>query len=141
MLTKPCKFTSHKKRRENYTTVALGDGTVTTAHIIAYEAVHGPVPVGMEIDHLCNNRACYEVTHLEAVTHAENVRRGWERHRRTDQCPSGHPYTAENLYIHNKSGKRMCRACRREAWKKMYHADPAKYVRKATERRSRRRAA
>lgn len=44
-------------------------------HRVAYEAFRGPIPVGLELDHLCCNRDCYNPTHLEAVTHAENVRR------------------------------------------------------------------
>lgn len=37
---------------------------------------NGPVPEGMELDHLCRNRWCINPDHLEPVTHAENVRRG-----------------------------------------------------------------
>lgn len=50
------------------------------AHRLAYERVHGPVPPGTEIDHLCSQRACVNPEHLEAVTHAVNV----ERARRID---------------------------------------------------------
>lgn len=46
------------------------------AHRVAYEKVHGPIPDGMQIDHLCRNRGCVNVEHLEPVTSAENSRRG-----------------------------------------------------------------
>ncbi len=45
-------------------------------HRVAYEYIHGPVPEGLELDHLCRTRDCYNPNHLEAVTHKENVRRG-----------------------------------------------------------------
>jgi hypothetical protein len=41
-----------------------------------YEHVHGPLPRGVDVDHLCRVRACVRVDHGEAVTHAENMRRG-----------------------------------------------------------------
>jgi transposase len=52
------------------------NGTQQYAHIVAYENVHGPVPEGLEVDHLCRNTSCVNPAHLEAVTHAVNIRRG-----------------------------------------------------------------
>lgn len=91
------------------------------AHKVAWEAVHGPVPDGYELDHLCNVRACVRVSHLEAVTHAENIRRGVERGthgavmRAKTTCPQGHPYD-----VTYDDGKRRCRACRRETQRRYY---------------------
>lgn len=44
-------------------------------HALMFEAALGLVPAGMEIDHVCRNRACCNPLHLEAVTHLENLRR------------------------------------------------------------------
>jgi hypothetical protein len=62
-------------------TIGKGYGRVnvpereTFAHVVEWEKVNGPVPEGLELDHLCRVPACCNPAHLEAVTHAENMRR------------------------------------------------------------------
>jgi len=46
------------------------------AHRLAYEWLVGPIPDGLELDHLCRNRACVNPWDCEPVTSAENLRRG-----------------------------------------------------------------
>ena len=48
-------------------------------HRVMYELMAGPIPSGMCIDHLCGNKACANVSHLEVVTSHENTRRHLER--------------------------------------------------------------
>lgn len=54
------------------------------AHRAYYEAHAGPVPDGLELDHLCRNPACVRPDHLEPVTHQENIRRGYAAKRAED---------------------------------------------------------
>lgn len=81
-------------------------------HIISYELVNGPVPKGLELDHLCRIPPCLNPSHLEPVTHAENLRRGWwALHKPKTHCNYGHLYDAANTYINSK-GYKECRICR-----------------------------
>jgi hypothetical protein len=52
------------------------------AHRAVYEVAVGPIPDGLELDHLCVNRSCVNPDHLEPVTRSENLRRA--RARRQD---------------------------------------------------------
>jgi hypothetical protein len=45
------------------------------AHHLAFKLAGNKIPKGMEIDHLCMVRQCVRPSHLELVTHAENIRR------------------------------------------------------------------
>lgn len=96
------------------------NGVVVTVHRAAYEALVGPVPPGLVLDHLCRNKACYNPAHLEPVTNTENLRRGnlpqLETMRGTSHdvtsCPAGHPYTKDNLASWAaRRGWRQCLVC------------------------------
>ena len=77
------------------------------AHVVIYEQEVGPIPEGLEIDHLCMQKLCGNPDHLEAVPHRENCRR-WGAS--ITHCPHGHEYTEENTYRQGNS--RSCRMCR-----------------------------
>jgi hypothetical protein len=89
------------------------------AHRFAYEHFVGPIPAGLEIDHLCRIPPCVNPAHLEAVTPRENQLRGygWSgRNARKTHCPQGHPYVEGNLYTWpaQKKRERRCLTCIRK---------------------------
>lgn len=91
-------------------------GRTRGVHVVLYEGLVGPIPIGLELDHICKNTACANPKHLEPVTHTENVRRGNAGlfHSTKTHCPSGHEYTVDNIYwdIDRKGRKgRKCRKC------------------------------
>lgn len=89
------------------------------AHRWAYETFVGPVPEGLDLDHLCRVRQCVNPAHLEPVTRRENTLRGNSPSvviRRRGTCDRGHELTADNL-ANAGNGKVTCRKCH-NAWRR-----------------------
>jgi len=109
------------------------DGRQHGAHRVSYELYVGPIPDGLEIDHLCRVRHCVNPAHLEVVTAAENVRRmaatrtPYQALR--ESCPNGHPYDAENT-IATATG-RSCLTCKRVANRAHYERNRALTIERA----------
>ena len=103
-----------------YGRVSVG-GRLFLVHRIAYELFVGPIPEGLQIDHVwdrgCRHRDCANPAHLEAVTLAENKRRGRQGVLWTmpETCKYGHPLEGDNLAPGRPGHDRWrCRACSRE---------------------------
>lgn len=85
------------------------------AHRVSYEALVGPIPEGLTLDHLCRVRNCVNPAHLEPVTHRENVLRGTSImavNSRKTHCLRGHELTPENIYVcSSQPTSRRCKTC------------------------------
>ena len=112
-----CWVWQGSRRRDGYGQLSV-NAKPAAAHRVAYELYVGPIPKGLEIDHLCNNGrgGCVNPKHLEPVTHAENGLRRYQRDPIT-KCRRGHLFTDENTYVDPK-GSRNCRICLRASWQR-----------------------
>jgi hypothetical protein len=86
------------------------------AHRYGYELLVGPIPAGLQLDHVkargCTRTDCVNPAHLEPVTSAENLRRSEAIstiNARKTHCSKGHA-----LVKRGADGKRFCRPCKRE---------------------------
>jgi len=87
-----------------------------------YEKLVGPIPVGLDLDHLCRVRACVNPSHLEPVSRRENVMRSTSfaaANAKKTHCDKGHPLKGDNLIVGTtkRRGKiverRRCKTCNR----------------------------
>lgn len=95
------------------------------AHRFAYEMLCGEIPSGLNLDHLCRNRACVNPDHLEPVPQRINTLRAPTSAATVNagktHCPRGHEYTAENTIILRRRNARRCRACANE-YQRLYRS-------------------
>ena len=92
------------KSQRGYGYVSM-DGRTQMVHKVLWEKEHGPIPSGLELDHLCRVKACVNPAHLEPVTHRENTRRAW---------PTSRPEFREKVRQMWQSGGYSMRAIGRE---------------------------
>ena len=104
-----CLTYTGKLNKKGYAEIWDGQGS-DRLHRFMYEQTVGPIPYGMQLDHLCRRRHCGNPQHLEPVTAFENNARGLNAKRAT--CHRGHPFDDENTGYSGRS--RYCKQCGRE---------------------------
>ena len=95
-----------------YGTFAVQTRKDVKAHRLAYEMWVGPIPEGLQIDHLCDNKLCVNPDHLKPATARENTLRSNNpaaQNARKTHCKRGHEFTPENTYMDKHM--RNCRKC------------------------------
>lgn len=105
------------------------EGRTVSAHRFSYEQLIGPIPEGLDIDHLCRVRHCVNPEHMEPVTRQVNGLRGvgpQAVHAAQTHCIRGHELAGDNLIIVEYTGRpaRSCRACRQENHLERYQPAP-----------------
>lgn len=116
-----CWNWTHTLDTKGYGQVSV-HGRLRMAHRVVYEALVGPIPDGLCIDHLCRNPLCCNPAHLEPVTQRVNTMRGFSPpavNARKTHCSQGHEFTPENTYYYVTKG-RVCRTCHADYFKRTY---------------------
>lgn len=112
-VTDDCWLWTAAKYPNGYGVFSVAAGQNRLAHRVAYELLVGPIPDGMQLDHLCRTRHCVNPAHLEPVTGIENRRRGagfgGALHEPVTHCPQGHAY--EEHGRRNTAGFWVCKPC------------------------------
>jgi hypothetical protein len=110
-----CLIWTGPKNSDGYGRVHVPGVGTRLVHRVVWEKFNGPIPFGLVIDHLCRNRSCASIAHLEITTTRLNLLRGAtlaaDQASRT-HCPAGHELAGANLVAAQlKRGWRKCRTC------------------------------
>lgn len=66
-----CIVYTGQKSRKGYGQISI-NGRLTPAHRYSWTRKNGPIPEGMQIDHICFNKACVKIAHLRLTTPQQN---------------------------------------------------------------------
>ena len=130
----PCQEWTGSQNGDGYGIVTI-EGRNAYAHRVAWRMAGREIPRGLQIDHLCRNRACIRVDHMEVVSSRENTLRGFgptALNARRTTCREGHPLDG----LRGRYRRRYCKTCHRAT----YHRTKDLAARRARERVTRQQA-
>lgn len=113
-----CVISTYSTGSHGYSQIGWQEGgkrQVRLAHRVAYEAVYGPIPEGLTVDHTCRNRRCINWLHLRLLSNRVNGTLNGNAIK--THCKRGHEFTQANtILLRHRSGRlhRRCKACRDE---------------------------
>jgi len=123
-----CWLWTWNVKASGYATMSVNN-KMEWVHRLSYEALVGPIPAGLQIDHLCRVHNCVNPEHLEPVTSRENTIRGYAARSAangglplssaTTSCMLGHERNEVNSYM-NAKGLVICRVCQRRRQAEKY---------------------
>jgi hypothetical protein len=124
--TDSCWLWTGSYNNKGYASATL-DG-IHGAHRIIYTLTVGPIPDGMQVDHLCRNRGCVNPDHMQIVTPRENTltRTNAYAHSRT-QSTERQDALSTRPRVRRREPHRVVR--RKEAMPHLSHREPSSWTR------------
>jgi hypothetical protein len=111
-----CLLWTGPSNPSGYGTVSLPGRASAMVHRVAFLHQHGEIGFGLTIDHLCGEKLCANVEHLEAVTQRANTMRAGTTtgtiNAAKTECHRGHDLTDPANLVPSTYGWRQCRTCK-----------------------------
>ena len=104
-----CHVWTGAVQSRGYGNFAISSGKSMLAHRAAWLFAMGEIPDGLTVDHVCTNKLCVNIGHMQLVSAAENNRL---KHARATTCVHGHNV---QVRVERANGTKRCIACIRVA--------------------------
>lgn len=109
-ITSTCWEWERAKTKKGYGETWIKAKGVVYAHRLIYELIHGAIPSGLVVDHMCENTSCVNPEHLRLLGNAQNIWRKYENNPIT-HCKRGHLFEGNSITRINKRNNRPRRWC------------------------------
>lgn len=103
------------KDTKGYGNYTCAIGKTRKAHLFSWVLHYNSIPIGLQVDHKCNNTSCVNPFHLQLLTGPQNNEKSNSAsavNKRKTHCKRGHHFSEENTI--RKNGRRICISCEKE---------------------------